>query len=109
MTNLDMSKIEARFEPVHAQYKALEKFEVTISQEEQGQIETLQSVWATLRQTIVDTEQTIKTKKVKLKSSHLIYMDFELNHVTGTFQNRSYEVNKRVCHRRRGISRGFHG
>lgn len=51
---------------MHAQYKMLEKFEVTISYEEQSQLESLQSTWASLKQTIAETEQMIKNKKVRI-------------------------------------------
>jgi dynein heavy chain, axonemal len=61
-----MPRIEARFEPLYQQYRSLEKFEVTIHPDEQTLMETLPSVWSSLKQTITDTEQMIKVKKVLL-------------------------------------------
>ncbi len=51
---------------MHAQYKMLEKFEVTIPLDEQSMLESLPSIWSSLKQTIIDTEQMIKNKKVCL-------------------------------------------
>lgn len=91
-----MPKMESRFEPLTAQYRLLEKFDVTISLEEQNQLEGLPSVWATLRQTIIDTELMIKQKKVCI----ILYLGFNTYVELGTLQGRPYEIHKRVRYRR---------
>eukprot|EP01107_Rhizomastix_libera_P003543 TRINITY_DN1618_c0_g1_i1.p1 TRINITY_DN1618_c0_g1~~TRINITY_DN1618_c0_g1_i1.p1 ORF type:complete len:3854 (-),score=1122.51 TRINITY_DN1618_c0_g1_i1:31-10566(-) len=60
--------IEARFEPLEAQFALLKKLEVEADSQETVLRESLPSVWATFRQSISDSDAVIKQKKDRFKA-----------------------------------------
>lgn len=67
--NQDSPSIEARFEPLQKQYKALEKLEVPISDQDKQMLENLPKVWADFRQMLQEVDEQIKAKKESFKST----------------------------------------
>ncbi|KAJ3217500.1 Dynein heavy chain 2, axonemal [Dinochytrium kinnereticum] len=67
----DSSAIEAQFEPIHEQYKILEKYEVPIKDNERTQLETLASSWVALQQTMTEAEKNLQESKAKFKADLL--------------------------------------
>lgn len=67
----ELPTIEAKFEPLQRQYKALERFEVQVEEQAKLLLEALPGVWNNFRQTLIDTEELIKSKKEHFRSNLL--------------------------------------
>ncbi|KAJ3195453.1 Dynein heavy chain 2, axonemal [Irineochytrium annulatum] len=71
----DSASIEAQFEPIHEQYRILEKYEVPIKENERQELETLHSSWAALQQTMVEAEKLLQDSKAKFKADLMSSVD----------------------------------
>eukprot|EP00741_Cyanophora_paradoxa_P024938 tig00000056_g24072.t1 len=71
----DTPKIEARFEPVQAQYKTLEKFEVVVKEEELEMLAVLPSKWELFKQMLQDTQDMLDKHKQNFKKGLLDQME----------------------------------
>ncbi|KAI9197259.1 dynein heavy chain and region D6 of dynein motor-domain-containing protein [Polychytrium aggregatum] len=71
----DMTSIEAQFQPIHDQYKVLEKYEVPIKEEEKMLLETLQPAWVKFQQMIVESEKLLQESKLRFKADLLYSVD----------------------------------
>ncbi|KAJ3115964.1 Dynein heavy chain 2, axonemal [Phlyctochytrium bullatum] len=71
----DSASIEAQFDPIHEQYRILEKYEVPIKEGERNQLETLSSNWATLLQTMSEAEKSLQESKARFKTDLLTSLD----------------------------------
>eukprot|EP01116_Phalansterium_solitarium_P023771 TRINITY_DN849_c1_g1_i4.p1 TRINITY_DN849_c1_g1~~TRINITY_DN849_c1_g1_i4.p1 ORF type:complete len:3887 (-),score=1955.58 TRINITY_DN849_c1_g1_i4:123-11783(-) len=78
--------IEARFEPLQKQFKALDKFDVTIDEREKAQLELLPHAWHEFRTLLLDTEEAIKSKKETFKNK-LLQSGDEFGKVVNTFRD----------------------
>ena len=67
----DSPSIEARFEPLHKQFRSLEKFEVTIDERDKLLLGSLSSSWVSFRQALAEAEEVIKTKREHFKTNLL--------------------------------------
>jgi dynein heavy chain len=76
---------EARFEPLQAQYKLLEKFEVSVKEDELAKLAALAAEWATFKQTLVDAERRLEKAKGDFREDLLQSLN-EFNAQTSTLR-----------------------
>lgn len=73
LENLQTSipNIEAQFEPLHDQFNILRKYEVTIPDEVELQLERLQGNWMAFQQCLIDSDGMLKKHKEKFRTGLL--------------------------------------
>ncbi|XP_033636218.1 dynein heavy chain 2, axonemal-like isoform X2 [Asterias rubens] len=64
----DLSKIEARFPPLHEQFAILEKYDVAIPDEVRHMLDELDNEWITFQQCLLDSDVMLKKHKEKFKT-----------------------------------------
>ncbi|XP_070548828.1 dynein axonemal heavy chain 2-like [Ptychodera flava] len=94
MLQNDLTKIEARFPPLHEQFAILEKYDVSIPEETQKMLDDLSNEWVSFQQCLIDSDAMLKKYKEKFKSGviasveefkknvHNLYEDFHSNGIS---------------------------
>jgi dynein heavy chain, axonemal len=84
------ASVEARFEPLNLQYKLLEKFEVTIKEEELSRLSLLPAAWQNFTTTLVEAERKLNDAKKNMKKDlerAVVQFDKEVATLREDFQN----------------------
>ncbi|XP_018599950.2 dynein heavy chain 2, axonemal [Scleropages formosus] len=71
----DLAKIENQIPPIHEQFAILEKYEVTVDQDVQERLESLNGDWVGFQQVLIDSDVMLKKHKDRFKCSLLFSAD----------------------------------
>ncbi|XP_048885226.1 dynein axonemal heavy chain 2 [Brienomyrus brachyistius] len=64
----DLAKTESQILPIHEQFAILEKYEVTVDQDDQEMLEALNGQWVWFQQVLTDSDLMLKEHKERFKS-----------------------------------------